>query len=149
MSLLNDLQKDMITAMKAKDKVRLTVIRGVRAALQNETIHLGKEELTEDEELSVLSRELKQRKESLLEFEKADRQDLVDKLKSEINILNEYMPEQMSEEDIKQLVADIIESTGASGKKDFGKVMGMIMPKVKGKADGSLVQQIVNKSLNK
>ncbi|AKS38962.1 MULTISPECIES: GatB/YqeY domain-containing protein [Anoxybacillus] len=147
MSLLERLNNDMKQAMKNKEKDKLSVIRMVKSALQNEAIKLGKT-LTEDEELTVLSRELKQRKDSLQEFEKAGRTDLVDKVKEEITVLELYMPKQLSEEELVQIVKETIAEVGASSKADMGKVMGAIMPKVKGKADGSLVNKLVQQHLS-
>ncbi|MBE2907479.1 GatB/YqeY domain-containing protein [Anoxybacillus flavithermus] len=147
MSLLERLNNDMKQAMKNKEKDKLSVIRMVKSALQNEAIKLGKT-LTEDEELTVLSRELKQRKDSLQEFEKAGRTDLVDKVKEEITVLELYMPKQLSEEELVQIVKETIVEVGASSKADIGKVMGAIMPKVKGKADGSLVNKLVQQHLS-
>jgi uncharacterized protein len=147
MSLLERLNQDMKQAMKNKEKDKLSVIRMVKASLQNEAIKLGKE-LSEDEELTVLSRELKQRKDSLQEFEKAGREDLVNKVKVEISIIETYMPEQLSEEEIIELVKQTIQEVNASSKADMGKVMGAIMPKVKGKADGALVNKIVQQQLS-
>lgn len=146
MSLLNDLQKDMVQAMKAKEKSRLSVIRMVRASLQNEAIQKGAD-LTEADELTILSRELKQRRESLEEFQKAGRDDFVLQLEDEINIIQSYMPKQLSAEDILELVKEAITAVNASSVKEFGKVMGYLMPKIKGKADGSEVQQIVKQQL--
>lgn len=147
MSLLERLTNDMKQAMKNKEKVRLSVIRMVKASIQNEMIHKGVDRLEPEDELTILSRELKQRKDSLPEFEAANRQDLVGKLKDEIVILKQYLPEQLSEEEIEQLVIQTIETTGATTKSDMGKVMGSLMPKVKGKADGTLVNKIVMKHL--
>lgn len=146
MSLLSRLNDDMKTAMKAKDKESLQVIRMIKSSIQNEQIKEGND-LTEDEELTVLSREMKQRRDSLHEFEEAGRDDLAEKVKSEIVIVEKYMPEQLSEDDIRQLVQEAITQTGASSVKEFGKVMGAIMPKVKGKADGNQVNAIVKELL--
>lgn len=146
-SLLEKLNNDMKTAMKAKEKDRLTVIRMLKASIQNEQIKIGRE-LNEEEELTVLAREMKQRKDSLTEFEKADRPDLADKTAAEIVIVQEYMPEQLSEEEIRQIVQEAIKQTGATSPKEFGKVMGVVMPKVKGKADGNQVNEIVKSLLN-
>jgi len=146
MGLLERLNDDMKQAMKNKEKEKLSVIRMVKAALQNEAIKLGKT-LSEDEELTVLARELKQRKDSLQEFENAGRSDLVDKTKEEINILQLYMPKQLSEEELAEIIRQTIAEVGASSKADMGKVMGAIMPKVKGKADGSLVNKLVQQYL--
>lgn len=147
MSLLERLTDDMKQAMKAKDKEKLSVIRMVKASLQNEAIKLGNE-LSDEEALTVLNRELKQRKDSLLEFENAGRSDLADKLKIEIEILMNYMPEQLSEDELEEIVKQTISETNASSKAEMGKVMGAIMPKVKGKADGSLVNRLVLKYLS-
>ncbi|EPI00724.1 YqeY-like protein [Enterococcus faecalis 13-SD-W-01] len=136
----------MKSAMKAKDKESLQVIRMIKSSIQNEQIKVG-HDLTDDEELSVLSREMKQRRDSLREFEQAGRDDLAEKVKSEIAIVEKYMPEQLSEDDIRQIVQEAINQTGAASAKEFGKVMGAVMPKVKGKADGNLVNAIVKELL--
>ncbi|MBO0432010.1 MULTISPECIES: GatB/YqeY domain-containing protein [unclassified Enterococcus] len=146
MSLLSRLNDDMKAAMKAKEKETLQVIRMIKSSIQNEQIKVG-HDLTEDEELTVLSREMKQRRDSLQEFEQAGRDDLADKVKGEIVIVEKYMPEQLSDDEIRQLVQDAIAQTGASSVKEFGKVMGVIMPKVKGKADGNQVNAIVKELL--
>ncbi|MFG6114286.1 GatB/YqeY domain-containing protein [Halobacillus sp. MO56] len=148
MSLVERLNEDMKQAMRNKDKEKLTVIRMVKASLQNEAIKLGRGELSEEEELTVLSREVKQRKDSLHEFKEAGREDLVEKLNREIEILQAYMPKQLSEEELEQVVQDTITEVGASSKQDMGKVMSAIMPKVKGKADGSQVNKLVLKHLS-
>lgn len=124
MGLLERLNQDMKQAMKNKEKDRLSVIRMVKASLQNEAIKLGKSELTEEEELTVLSRELKQRKDSLQEFENAGRSDLVEKVKAEIAVITEYMPEQLSEEELIQIIKTTISEVNATSKSDMGKVMG-------------------------
>jgi len=147
MSLLERLNNDMKQAMKNKEKDKLSVIRMVKASLQNEGIKLGAD-LSEDQELTVLTRELKQRKDSLQEFESAGREDLVHKIQQEISILEVYMPKQLSEEELTEIVNETIREVNASSKADMGKVMGAIMPKVKGKADGGLVNQIVQQQLS-
>lgn len=148
MSLLSTLNDDMKTAMKAKDKESLQVIRMLKASLQNEQIKKGAE-LTDDEELTVLSREMKQRRDSLTEFEKAGRDDLATQVKAEIKVVEKYLPAQLSEKEIRQIVADAISKTGATLPSEFGKVMGAVMPLVKGKADGNQVNAIVKELLNK
>ncbi len=137
----------MKNAMKNKEKDRLSVIRMVKSSLQNEKYKLGRE-LTDDDSLTVLNRELKQRKDSLHEFEQANREDLASKLRDEIVVLEDYMPEQLSEEEVTQIVVQTIAEVGASTKGDMGKVMGAIMPKVKGKADGGLVNRLVQQYLS-
>jgi uncharacterized protein YqeY len=141
MSLLERLNSDMKQAMKNKEKDKLITIRMVKASLQNEAIKLGTKDLSEEVELTILSREVKQRKESLHEFDKAGRQDLVDKLRAELAIVELYLPKQLSEEELSEIVKETVSEVGAKSKADMGKVMAAIMPKVKGKADGSLVNK--------
>jgi uncharacterized protein YqeY len=141
-SLLEELNADMKQAMRDKEKVILSVIRMLKSSLQNEQINAGRE-LTDEEILTVLSREMKQRKDSLQEFVKANRDDLVQNVQDEINVLSKYMPEQLSEEEIINIINEAIDQTGASSKADMGKVMGLIMPKVKGKAEGAVVNRLV------
>ncbi|WP_125762772.1 GatB/YqeY domain-containing protein [Levilactobacillus mulengensis] len=148
MSLETQLNTDLKTAMKAHDKLSLNVIRMMKAALTNEKVKQG-HDLSEDEELTIVSRELKQRKESMAEFAKGNRDDLVEGVKAEIAIVEKYAPKQLSEDDIAKIVADSIAKVSASGMGDFGKVMGVVMPQVKGKADGAIVNQTVKAQLNK
>ncbi|MGE7905433.1 GatB/YqeY domain-containing protein [Peribacillus simplex] len=147
MSLLERLNNDMKQAMKNKEKDKLSVIRMLKASIQNEAMK-QRQDLTDDEELTVLSRELKQRKDSLQEFENAGRSDLVDKVRTELVYVEAYMPEQLSEEDISNIVKQTIEEVNATSKADMGRVMGALMPKVKGKADGSLVNKLVQQHLS-
>ncbi|RRG09660.1 MAG: GatB/YqeY domain-containing protein [Lactobacillus sp.] len=142
MSLLETLNQDMKTAMKAKDKTTLSVVRMLKSAVMNEQINLG-HDLTNDEEVAVLSRELKQRKDSVAEFDKGGREDLSAQTKAEITVVEKYMPAQLSEDEVKQIVADTVTEVGAQSMADFGKVMGAVMPKLKGQADGKLVNQTV------
>ncbi|WAA10373.1 GatB/YqeY domain-containing protein [Fervidibacillus albus] len=148
MSLLDRLSGDMKEAMKNKEKERLSVIRMIKASLQNEAIKLGKKQLTDDEELTVLSREVKQRKDSLHEFEKAGRTDLIEKTKKELTYINAYLPEQLSEDELKSIIEQTMADIGASSKADIGKVMAAVMPKVKGKADGATVNRLVQRLLS-
>ncbi|MBW3113062.1 MULTISPECIES: GatB/YqeY domain-containing protein [Bacillaceae] len=148
MSLLNRLNDDMKQAMKNKEKEKLSVIRMLKASLQNEAIKHGKQELSEDEELTVLSREVKQRKDSLQEFQNAGREDLVEKIQTELTYVEIYMPKQLSEEEVSAIVQQTVTEVGATSKADMGKVMGAIMPKLKGKADGALVNKLVLQHLS-
>ncbi|MEJ1323942.1 GatB/YqeY domain-containing protein [Latilactobacillus sakei] len=147
MSLLEQLSSDLKTAMKAKDKLRLTVIRSLKTALTNAKISAG-QDLSSDEELSVLSSQVKQRKDSLAEFEKGDRADLAEQTKAEIEIVQAYLPEQPDEAAVIVIVDEAMQATGATGKADFGKVMQYVMPKVKGRADGAMVNQVVKSKLS-
>jgi uncharacterized protein YqeY len=146
MSLLETLNNDMKTAMKAKDKETLSVVRMLKSAVMNEQINLG-HDLTEDEEIAVLSRELKQRKDSVAEFKKADRDDLVQNTSAEIKVVEKYLPAQLSEEEVQTIIKETVDQLGANSMADFGKVMGAVMPKLKGQADGKLVNQTVKKLL--
>ncbi|MGM0523828.1 MAG: GatB/YqeY domain-containing protein [Bacillota bacterium] len=148
MSLLETLNQDMKQAMRNKEKQKLSTIRMVKASLQNEAIKLGNESLSEEAELTVLARELKQRKDSLREFKEAGRDDLVESLDREIEFLQEYMPEQLSDEELEAIVVETIEQVQATSKQEMGKVMGALMPKVKGKADGTQVNKLVQKHLS-
>ncbi|GLI08303.1 MULTISPECIES: GatB/YqeY domain-containing protein [Paenibacillus] len=147
MSLSDRLNDDMKLAMKSQDKFKLSVIRMVRAAIKNLEIDQRKT-LDEQEVLDVLNREIKQRKDSLQEFEKAGRDDLAENLKAEVAILMEYMPQQFTDEEVKAIVQQTIQEVGASSKADMGKVMGALMPKVKGRADGKVVNQFVQQLLS-
>jgi uncharacterized protein YqeY len=146
MSITERLDQDMKQAMKAKDKLRLSVIRMVRTAIKNAEID-QKRTLSEDEVIAVLNRELKQSRDSLQAFEAGGRQDLIEEVQQKIAVLMDYLPQQMSEEELRAIVQSTIAETGASGKKDMGKVMSALMPKVKGRADGKLVNQIVTQEL--
>jgi uncharacterized protein YqeY len=137
----------MKQAMKNKEKDKLSVVRMIKASVQNETIKLG-HDLSEEDELTVLSRELKQRKDSLHEFEKAGREDLVEKVRTELTFVELYMPKQLSEDELSEIVKSTISEVGANSKAEMGKVMAAIMPKVKGKADGSLVNKLVQQHLS-
>ena len=142
-ALLDQLNADMKEAMKAKQKDRLSVIRMLKASLQNESIHLGVAELNEEQELTVLSREVKQRRDSLKEFRDADREDLAEKIEQELVYLNAYLPAQLTEEEIKQLISETAKMINAINPSDMGKLMGAIVPKTKGRADGALVSTLV------
>ena len=124
----------------------VNVVRMVKSSVSNEQIKLG-HDLTADEELAVLSREMKQRVEELESYKDADREDLAEEIQGQIDVLKRYMPEQMSEEEVVAVVKETIAEVGASSKADLGKVMGALMPKVKGKADGKLVNQTVQSLL--
>ncbi|AGF54703.1 hypothetical protein B0P06_001219 [Clostridium saccharoperbutylacetonicum] len=141
------LQDDWKAALKAKDKFKANVISTAKSAvlLVEKT---DNRKLEDDEVISILAKEVKQRRESMVEFEKGKRQDLVDQCKAEIEILLEYLPQQLGEEEIKQIVKESAEEVGANSIKDMGKVMAAVRPKVLGKADGSLVSQIVKEYLN-
>lgn len=149
MSLKERLTEDMKQAMKDKEagKLRLSVIRMVRASIKNVEID-RKKELGDEEVLDVLAKEVKMRRDSLEEFKKGNRPDLVEGLEQEIVILMNYLPQQLSEAEVRTIVAEAVAQTGAAGPKDMGKVMAALMPKVKGRADGKLVNSLVKEYLN-
>ncbi|MGI6126950.1 MAG: GatB/YqeY domain-containing protein [Planifilum sp.] len=146
MSLTQRLEQDMKAAMKNKDKAKLGVIRMLRSAIKNMEIERGRP-LEEDEVLDVLARELKQRKESLQEFEKAGRSELAEKVKAEIAVVETYLPAPLSQEELRELARQVIDEVGASTPADMGKVMKEIIPRVKGRADGKEVNRIVRQLL--
>ncbi|MBP2626365.1 MAG: hypothetical protein H6Q68_1076 [Firmicutes bacterium] len=149
MSLKVRLTEDMKQAMKEKEvgKLRLSVIRMVRANIKNVEID-RKQELSEDEVLDVLAKEVKMRRDSIEEFKKGNRPDLVDSLEQEIAILMNYLPVQLSETEVRTLVESAVAETQAVSPKEMGKVMAVLMPKVKGRADGKLINTIVREMLN-
>ena len=147
MSIKEQLTSDMKAAMKAHDKLRLDTIRMVRGAIRQAEIDGGHKELSEDDMAAIVAKEVKSRRDSIEEFKKGGREDLVAKTQAEIDVLMPYLPAQLSEDEIRALVKEAVEKTGASSPKDMGKVMGMLMPKVKGRADGKMVNTIVRSML--
>ena len=149
MTLRNRLTEDMKLAMKDKEagKLKLSVIRMVRSAAKYLEIDRHKE-LDDNELLEVVAKEVKMRKDSLEEFRKANRPELLATLEQEIAILMGYLPEQMGEPEVRALVAQAVADAQASSPKDMGKVMAILMPKVKGRADGKLVNSLVKEMLN-
>ena len=146
MTLNDRMNEDMKAAMKAKEKFTLSVLRMLRSEIKNEEIS-KREKLNDDEIVQVLSRELKKRKDAAEEYRKFNREDTALDLEKEVQIILAYLPEQLTEEEITEIVKEAVENTGAQSKKDMGKVMGVIMPKLKGRADGRLVNQIVQSFL--
>src|SRR5699024_3706219 len=142
------LSEDMDQAMKAKEKLKLSVIRMNNASLQNERIKLGEHGLSEDEEPTILSRDMKQRNDIIKEMQNTRLNILTKKLENEIKLLQEYIPKKLRDEKLAEIVKTTISEVNATSKKDFGKVMGQVMPKVKGKTDGSKVQKLVQEYLS-
>lgn len=148
MSLKDRLWEDMKQAMKEKSagKLRVSVIRLARAAIKNTEIAKG-HELSDEETVEVLAREVKQRRDAIAEYQKVNREDVVKDLEAEIAILMEYLPQQLTADEIRALVQETVSAVGAKGPKDIGKVMAALMPKVKGRADGKQINQIVREEL--
>jgi len=162
MNIKEKIEQDIKKALQDKDKLRILVLRGLNAAIKNKEIEkrtkLSKQEkdveklekeskLTEEEVIGVIFSEAKKRKDSIEEFKKGGRQDLAEKEEKELEILNKYLPEQMSEEQIREEAKKVIGEVGAVGSQDMGKVMSVLMSKLKGRAEGGLVGKIVNELL--
>ena len=147
MSLKETLMRDLKTAMKTKDKRTKDTITMVRAAIKQKEVD-ERVELDDDGVLKVLAKEIKERRGSIEEFEKAGRDDLVESTKAEIDVLMKYMPEQLSEEELEKLIRQVMEENNITEKKQMGLLMKNIMPKVQGRADGKAVNAIVNRILN-
>jgi uncharacterized protein len=147
MTLKKEVDRKMILAAKAKDKIRLSALRMLKNGLHNREIDL-KRELNEAEFLQLLSAMVKQRKDSIEQFEKGGRTDLVEKEEAELKVIQEFMPTQMSETEVDAIIAEAILETGAAGVRDMGKVMKVLMPKVTGKADGKTVGEKVKLRLS-
>ena len=138
--------KDLMAAMKNQEKEKLAVLRMVKGAIQLEEIS-KKKELDDNEVIAVISKQIKTRRESIEDFKKGNRQDLIDQAESEIEILNEYMPEQLSEEEINKIIDEVIKEVNPQAQSDMGKIMKEITPKVTGKADMSFVSKQVKSKL--
>lgn len=146
MSIKDMLNQDMKNALKQKEKQRLSVIRMVKSAIlyaEKEKLH----ELDDGEVIEVLSRELKKRKEAKAEYEKLGKEDVAKELGQEIDILLSYLPQQLTEDEVEEIVRQTVFEVGANSIKDIGMVMSAVMPKVKGRTDGKVVNQIVKKLL--
>ncbi|HBM81243.1 MAG TPA: aspartyl-tRNA amidotransferase [Clostridiaceae bacterium] len=146
MSLKERLKDDWKAALKGRENFKAGVISMARAAILQSEKSDGKA-LDDDQVIAVLSKEIKQRKESIVEFEKGKRPDLVEQTKKEIEILLDYLPQQLTKDEINEIVREAIIEVGANSIKDMGKVMANLQPKVRGKADGRVVSQIVKEQL--
>ena len=138
---------DLVSAMKNKDKETLAVLRMVKGAIQLEEIN-KKQELNDEDVIAVLSKQIKTRKESMLEFEKAGRNDLLEQTSKEVEILNKYMPEQLSEEEVIKVIDEAFTTIKPEKPSDMGKLMGFLTPKLKGKADMSFVSKTIKEKLS-
>ncbi len=147
MTLKKKMDQEMILAAKAKDKIRLSALRLLKSGLHNREIDL-KRELNEAEFLQLLSAMVKQRRDSIEQFEKGGRTDLVEKEEMELKVIQEFMPTPMTETELDEMIAEAIRETGAASVRDMGKVMATLMPKVTGKADGKMVGEKVKARLS-
>ena len=146
MGLKEQLNEDMKQAMRAKDKNRLSAIRMVRGAVRDKEIN-SQVELDDDGVLEVIASQIKKRKDALEQLRKSDRDDLVEVEMAQINLLQEFLPAQLSPEEIEVVVTETIEELGATSMRDMGKVMGRLVPQLRGKADNSVISQIVKQKL--
>ena len=147
MTLSEKINNDMINYMKSKDSFALGVIRMVKGAIQLEKINL-KRDLNDEEVIAVISKQIKMRNDSVQEFTKANRMDLVEQYKKEIELLNTYMPEQLSEEEILKIIEEAFVKITPTGSKDMGLIMREVSPKLKGRADMGKVNIIIKDKLN-
>ena len=148
MSLADTISDDLKTAMKARDAVRTGTLRLVLAGIKNLRVQEGHGADVSDEEVTgIIAKEAKKRRESIDTYTEHGREELAAKEQAELEVLEAYLPEQMDAEEIRALVDQAVADTGASGPGDLGKVMGKLMPQVKGKADGKLVNQVVREAL--
>jgi len=146
-SLKKKIDEDIKKALKSKDSLRLGVLRMLKSEIRYKEIDT-RSELSDDEVISVLSSSIKRRKDSIEQFERGGRDDLVSQEKAELEVILGYMPEQLTEEKLSGIISQAIKEVNASGPSDLGKVMKLIMPQVKGKADGKLVNQLVSSQLS-
>ncbi len=137
--------------MKAKDKIRLETVRSIKKVILEKESELrakGQENLTPEQEIEILSQQAKQRRDAIAQFKQADRIDLAEKEEAELAIIETYLPAQLSPEELEQIVTQIIDKVGAKTSKDLGKVMGVAMKELKGKADGKKIQELVKSKLS-
>ena len=139
--------EDLKSAMKAQDKEKLSVVRMVKGAIQMEELN-KKHQLSDDEVISIIAKQIKSRKEAIIEFEKANRTDVINQNQKEIEILNTYMPKQLSEEEIIKVIDEAFSKINPTSERDMGKIIGSISPILKGKADMSLVSKMVKEKVN-
>lgn len=147
MTLKEKLMEDLKSAMRNKEKRRKDTITMLRAAVKQREVD-ERIELADGDILAIVGKQVKQKRESIKDFQKASRIDLVEQAEEEIEILMAYLPEQLTEDEIDEIVREAIVQTGAASMRDMGRIMGVVMPKVKGKADGSLISQSAKKLLN-
>jgi len=147
MDLVKRLDEEIITAMKEKNTVKLNTLRGVKAAMKQQNID-HKKEINDELLIDVVSKEIKTRNESIKEFEKGNREDLVNKTKEEIDFLSAYLPEQLSEAELNEIIDKVFAEVNPTGMKDMGAIMGKVTPLVKGKADMSQVSGIIRSKLS-
>ena len=146
--LKEQIQKDMISAMKNKEELKVSVLRMIKSAILKYEVSGERKEATDEDILKIIKKELKQRKDSIKQYIEGGRDELAKKEEEEAKILSTYLPAELTEAEIEKIVKEVIEETGATNKSDIGKVMGLSMKKTKGQADGNNVKKIVEKLLS-
>lgn len=146
MNILDKINDDLKNALKTKDEIKLSTLRILKSQIKNQEIQ-NKKNISEDEIIKIISKQIKQRNDSITEYKKAKRQDLIDRENQEIHILKPYLPEQKSDEEIEEIISQTIKETQASSISDIGKVMPQVIKKTKGRADNSKIAQMVKQKL--
>ena len=147
MTLKDKLMDDLKQSMKNKEQIRKSVVILIRSAIKQKEVD-ERVEVSEEDVLAIISKQMKQRKDALEEFKKAQREDLILQTEQEIEILTQYLPKQLTDDELESIIRDIINQIGATTMKDMGKIMGIATPKVQGKADGKRINEIAKKFLN-
>jgi len=151
MSLKDTISEEIKAAMKAKDKVRLETVRSIKKVILEKEVSVrakGQEGLTPDQEMELLVQQAKQRRDSIEQYRNAGREELAEKEAQELEIIETFLPKQLTDEELSAILDDLIAQSGASSPKDMGKVMGLAMKELKGKADGKKVQELVKAKLH-
>lgn len=146
--MLERITKDIVESMKNKDTLRLQTLRMLKGSIDLERINKKLDKVSDDDIVVIIGKQIKTRKESIAEFEKGNRQDLIDATNTEIEILNKYMPEQLSEEEVNKIIDEIFADVKPESMRDMGKIMGQANAKLKGRADMSYVSSIIKNKLN-
>jgi uncharacterized protein YqeY len=147
-SLIVRLEQDLKTAMKERKAAHLRTLRGLKSALQKKELEKGRGSMSEEDVIAVLQKQARQRKEALSQFEAGGRDDLAEREKEELAIIGTYLPEELSQAELEEIVLEAVNSVSAPSPSDMGRVMGLVMPKVRGRADGNRVRELVSRTLS-
>ena len=147
-SLSERLQSDLKEAMKSRKAAELRTLRGLKAALQTKELEKGRGSLYDEDALAVLQKQARQRKDAMSQFKSAERTDLFEREEEELAIIETYLPDELTEVELEKIILEAVDATGASSPADMGKVMGMVMSKVRGRADGNRVRELVSRTLS-
>lgn len=149
MRLEKKIDKDLIVALKARDEIKVSTLRFLKAALKNYAIEKKAKELKDQDTTSIIRKQIKQRRDAIEAYEKGNRPDLLEKEKKELEILKSYMPEELPVDELRKIISQAIEESGAKTTKEMGKVMGLVMPEVAGRAEGKVISKLVAEVLGK